>query len=198
MQNYNCSSEYYEKTIFLLCESLTFKKGYKIMKKYYSAMVAIVAVLGGSSAAFAASGNSASASGVALATVVAPITLTHTASASLNFGKFTVAAAGGTVVVTTAGVGSRTSDVNFTPGSTTSADQFAVTGDPSRAFSIATTSGTIAAGPKTIAFTTSTAGSGTLDATGNATFSVGGTLTLVGTETAANYSGSYTATVTYN
>jgi hypothetical protein len=78
--------------------------------------------------ALAASGNSSTAAGTATASVVAPIVLTHTSGAALNFGKFTVGA-GGTVVVTSAGAGSVTSDVGFVPGSSTAADQFTLTGD---------------------------------------------------------------------
>lgn len=160
----------------------------------------VVAALGGvpATSAFAASGNTSTAVGTVAGTVVAPIVLTHTAGASLNFGKFTVGT-GGTVVVTAAGLGSTTGNVNFVPGSAVSADAFAVTGDNARNFSIATTNSTIAFGGKTIAFTTTpTALTGTTSATGTATFKVGGTLTLIGTETPGNYVGTYNATVTYN
>lgn len=160
----------------------------------------IVAALGSFSgtSAYAASGNTSTAAGSVAASVVAPIVLTHTTGAALNFGKFTVAGAG-TVVVAAAGGGSTTGSVNFVPGSTVATDAFTLTGDANRSFSIATTNSTIAFGAKTIAFSTAaSAATAKLSATGAANFTVGGTLTLVGTETAGNYTGSYNATVTYN
>ena len=158
---------------------------------------AMLALAAGNSEAKAASGNTSTAAGTASAAIVAPIVLTHTTGAALNFGKFTVGA-GGTVVVSSAGTGSVTNDVGFVPGSTTAADQFSLTGDVSRAFGITTTSGTISNGSKTMNFTTSpSAASGTTSTTGTATFTVGGTLTVAGTETAGSYTGTYNATVQY-
>ena len=145
-----------------------------------------------------ASSPSSSATGSATAQVVGPITLTHTSGAALNFGKFTVGT-GGTVAVSSVGTGTLGGNVLFVPGSTTAADSFSVAGDPSRSFSIATTGGNITAGTNTIAFTTSPSAAGaTTDTSGAASFTVGGTLTLVGTEGAGTYTGSYNATVTYN
>lgn len=150
------------------------------------------------SPAFAASGNSSTATGSATATIVEPIVLTHTPGALLGFGRFTTGT-GGSVTVSAAGVGSIGGDVAFVPGSSNSADAFTVTGDTGRAFSIATTGGNVSAGSTNIAFTTSaSAANGTLSGAGTASFTVGGTLTLAGTEAAGAYTGSYSATVTYN
>jgi hypothetical protein len=50
-----------------------------------------------------------------------------------------------------------------------------------------------------MSFTTEASGTtGTLDGTGNTSFTVGGVLTVAGTESAGDYTGSYDATVTYN
>lgn len=168
------------------------------MIKRIFATAAIIAVIGSVSTAHAATGNTSTAAGTATATVVAPIVLTHTSGASLNFGKFTVGA-GGTVVVTSAGAGSVTSDVGFVPGgSSTTADQFSLTGDASRAFGITTTSGSISNGSKTMAFTTTpSAATATTSTTGTYSFTVGGTLTVTGTESAGSYTGTYNATVVY-
>jgi len=87
------------------------------------------------SPAFAA-GETDTKQGSATATVVAPIALTHTSSAALNFGKFT-AGTGGTVVVTAAGAQSATGGVAIVTGGSPSADAFSVSGDASRTFSIA-------------------------------------------------------------
>jgi len=146
--------------------------------------------------AFAA-GNTSTASGTASATVVSPLVLTHTSGASLNFGKFTDTAAG-SISISSAGVVSVTGGVNNVTGVTQTADQFSVAGDTTRTFAITTTGGTVANGAVTIPFTTTpSTATGTL-ASGAASFTVGGTLTLAGTEAAGTYTGTYSATVTYN
>ena len=164
------------------------------MKKF---LLSTVIALSVTAPAYAASGNTSTAAGTAQANVISPIVLAHTAGATLNFGSFTTGA-GGSVVVTAAGVGSTTSDVGFVPGSTNAADQFSLTGDNSRNFGITTTGGTITNGSKTMNFTTAaSATSGTTSATGTYSFTVGGTLTVTGTETPGSYTGTYNATVTY-
>lgn len=149
--------------------------------------------------ALAASGNKSTAVGRATATVVAPIVLTHSEDAALSFGRFTVST-GGTVVVTAAGAGSTTGRVSFVPGGTAvTADRFRVTGDKARSFSISTTGGTITNGSRTMAFTTTPSATTLVTgATGIAHFTVGGTLSATGNETAGYYTGSYHATVAYN
>lgn len=149
--------------------------------------------------AFAASGNTDTKSGSATATVVSPLVLTHTPTAAIAFGSFTAGTAGGTVVVTSGGSGSVTGDVAFVPGSTNAADAFTVTGDASRTFSITTGAGSVTSGTNSMSFTTSaSAASGTLNTSGAATFTVGGTLTVPSTAVAGSYTGTYSATVTYN
>ncbi|WP_421854544.1 DUF4402 domain-containing protein [Novosphingobium sp.] len=150
------------------------------------------------SPAFAGSGNTSSATGTATATIVAPIVLTHPASASLNFGRFT-RGTGGTVTVTAAGTASVGSDVTFVPGSTTAADSFTVAGDANRSYSIATTGGSVSSGGTNLAFTTTpSAVTGTLSGTGTGSFTVGGTLTVSNAAPTGAYSGTYSATVAYN
>lgn len=165
------------------------------MKKLIILAAAFAATAGPALAA----GNTDTQQGAATATVVAPITLTHTPGAALNFGRFT-AGTGGTVVVTAAGAASATGGVFIVTGGSPAADAFSVTGDPNRTFTIATTSSTVASpGGATLAFTTApSAATGTLSATGAANFTVGGTLTVPGTAAAAVYTGNYSATVTYN
>lgn len=165
------------------------------MKKLILIAAALAAVPG---PAFAA-GNTDTQQGTATATVVAPIALTHTSGAALNFGKFT-AGTGGTVVVTSTGAQSATGGVSIVTGGAPAADAFSVTGDANRTFTIATTSSTVASpGGATLSFTTTpSAATGTLSGGGAATFTVGGTLTVPNTAAAAVYTGSYNATVTYN
>ena len=149
-------------------------------------------------AAAAAPGDTDTAKGTATATVVAPIELEHDADAALAFGSF-LAGAGGTVVVTSAGAGSVTGEVEFVSGSTNSADSFTVSGDARRSFSISATGSTVSNGTATMAFTTSvSAASDTLDTNGDGSFTVGGTLTVAADQAAGDYTGTYDATVAYN
>jgi len=149
-------------------------------------------------AAAAAPGDTDTATGTATATVVAPIVLEHDSGAALAFGSF-LAGAGGTVVVTPAGAGSITSDVEFVSGSTTSADSFTVSGDAGRSFTISATGSTVSNGTETMAFTTVvSAASDTLDTNGDGAFTVGGTLTVAADQAAGDYTGTYDATVAYN
>ncbi|MBU6394363.1 MAG: DUF4402 domain-containing protein [Sphingomonadales bacterium] len=165
------------------------------MNKFFPAALIAVATAG---PAYAAPGNTSTATGTATATIVAPIVLTHPASASLNFGRFT-RGTGGTVTVTAAGAGSVGSDVTFVPGSTTAADSFTVAGDANRSYSIATTGGNVTSGGTSLAFTTTpSATTGTLSTSGTGSFTVGGTLTVTGTAPTGAYTGTYSATVAYN
>lgn len=169
------------------------------MKKIAFLSAAAFAVI--ATPAFAAPGDSDTENGAATAEVVAPITLTHTTGATLDFGTFTTGDAGGTIVVTRAGNGSATGDVTLVQGSAEAADQFTVAGDPSRSFSITTGGGSVSNGgtsPVTMAFITDARGNHTLDTSGAAAFSVGGTLTVAGGEPAGVYTGSYEVTVAYN
>jgi hypothetical protein len=168
------------------------------MKKFVIA-AAVVALSAGSAFAAGPTGNTSQATGSASASVVSPITVTHDTGAALSFGTFT-AGTGGTVTVTAGGTASPpTGDVGLLSGGTASADAFTVAGDASRNFTISTAGGNVTSGTNSMAFTTSaSATSGTLDATGAATFTVGGTLTVGSGQTPGSYTGSYTATVTYN
>ncbi|NBC36886.1 DUF4402 domain-containing protein [Novosphingobium sp. FSY-8] len=161
---------------------------------------------------------SATKAGVAVSEVIAPITLYHarnhgavvsaiasngrsraSGNAELSFGKFTAGPAGGTVTVSASGSGSTGGDTRFVPGSSVSEDEFQVTGDPSRAFSIATTSGTVTRGSASMSFSTSpSALSGTLSNAGAGSFTVGGTLTVPAAIAPGVYTGSYSAMVAYN
>jgi hypothetical protein len=148
--------------------------------------------------AVAASGNTATAPGSAAAAVIAPIVLVHTSGASLSFGSLTVGT-GGVIVVTPAGVGSVVGTVTLVSGRTVSADAFSVSGDPSRNFSITTSFGSVTSGSGSMVFaTTPSATQATLGATGTGTFTVGGTLAVGSNVTPGVYTGTYTATVTYD
>ncbi|MGB7409050.1 MAG: DUF4402 domain-containing protein, partial [Pontixanthobacter sp.] len=139
-----------------------------------------------------------SADGVATAEIVAPISIVHDANAVLDFGTMVTDVAG-TVTVNAAGAATATGPKLLT-GSTNSADSFTVSGDAGRSFSISTGNGTVTSGTDTMSFTTSpSAATGTLNATsGDANFTVGGVLTVAADQAAGAYTGSYTATATYN
>lgn len=158
--------------------------------------LAAAAVAFTASPAFAA-GETDTTQGSATATIVAPITITHDIGAVLSFGTI-IGGTAGTVIVNddgTDGGGTATQ----TSDSVLSADSFTVDGDPGRAYDISTGGGNVSAGGTNIPFTTSpSAASGSLDGvTGQDSFTVGGTLSVAGTEAANTYTGSYDATVTY-
>lgn len=160
------------------------------MKKF---VMAAVAVALSSGSAYAATAN-----GSATAEVVAPITLTHTTGATINFGMF-VAGTGGSVIVTPLGVGSSTGGVTLVAGSAFTSDAFTVGGSPLRGYTIATAAGTVTSGLNTMSFTTTpSAATGILTAvTGTGAFTVGGTLTVPSAQATGSYTGSYVATVLY-
>lgn len=147
--------------------------------------------------AMAAPGDTAQDTGTAVAEIVAPITITHDGGA-LDFGIIIPGTLAGTVVVTQSGNGTAGGDALFVSGSTNAADSFTVTGDASRAYSIVTTGGTVTSGGNSMTFITDSPASGSLSATGTDSFSVGGTLNVGANQAAGSYSGSYTATVSYN
>lgn len=167
------------------------------MKKI--ALIAATAAAFTSAPAFAQVLDDNQAEGSATAEVVAPITLTHVAGAELSFGTFT-AGTGGTVVVTRGGAGSSTGGVVLLAGSVESSDEFDVAGDADRRFSITTTPDVITHtdGTTTMAFTPDARANHTLDAAGDASFTVGGTLTVGADQLPGDYSGTYLVEVAYN
>jgi hypothetical protein len=164
------------------------------MKKIvFAAFVAAVAV-----PATAAPGDTDTATGSATATIVAPIAIDHVVGAALAFGTIT-AGNGGTVTVALDGtVTDNGDDAVVLPGATTSADAFTLTGSGSRSI-IVTVGDGVLTGPGTdMPFVTTDNAPTSLSAAGTGSFSVGGTLTVGNTQTPGDYTGTYTATATYN
>lgn len=162
----------------------------KIVLAAFAAAIAAPAV--------AAPGDTDSATGTATATIVAPISIDHVAGASLAFGTIT-AGNGGTVTVALDGtVTDNGDDAVVLTGSTTAADAFNLSGDPSRAITVTVGGGDLTGPGADMAFTTTNNAPAALSATGTGSFSVGGTLTVGDTQTPGSYSGTYTATATYN
>ncbi len=166
------------------------------MKKLILA-AALVALSAGT--AQAATGNSASTIGIANASVVTSLKITHTLGASLAFGSFS-AGTGGTIVVNQAGAGSVTGDVGLMSNSSNGADGFTVTGDTTRTFTVTTSTGnTVTTGgttPSTMPFAVSAPATATLVA-GTYALKIGGTLTVANAQAAGAYTGTYTVTITY-
>lgn len=143
-------------------------------------------------------GATATATGSATATILAPIAVSHTPSAALNFGEFT-AGSGGTVVVSPAGSGSATGAAALVLGSATTADAFAIDGDPNRGFAIVTAGGNVSFAGASMTFTTlPSAATGTLNSAGAAGFTIGGTLSVPANAAPGRYTGTYGVTVNYN
>lgn len=172
-------------------------------KAFYQAALTSAVVLGTLSAAnvFAAA---ASDTATTSATVVTPITIVD--AQNLNFGSFS-AGTGGTVVLTTGGVGSKTGDVVLT-GGTRAAARFTVSGQADASFSIGVADNNLTHTDTvtTMALVTThdldgasqnSPASGTLTL-GTQTLYVGGTLTVGNAQTVGVYSGTITATVNYN
>lgn len=153
-------------------------------------------------AAGAGTGHAATAQTTTTATVLLPITITKTAD--LNFGKFMSSAAGGTVVVSTAGAQSVTGTLTTTAalGATASAATFTISGEPSSTYAVSFPAQTVLDGPgadMTIG-DFSTASTGTLGTFGAAaeTLTVGATLTVNANQASGAYNGTLDVAVNYN
>lgn len=158
------------------------------MKKIFVA--AVLAVVFTGSAAYAGPNISAGAS----ANVMPPISITN--PTPLSFGAFT-ANTGGTIDSSGNVTGGVVKITNGVPGGFAVTGQlntpYSITGDPSVLLS---TSGGHPA-TMTAALTYPTAGSTSLDGTGNSIFNVAGMLTVGGNQMVGLYSGTYNVTVSY-
>jgi hypothetical protein len=139
------------------------------------------------------------------ATIVAAITIVHTAH--LHFGQIVPGTGAGTVVQTALASPGRTA-TGCTLGNTTGMTPatFNVTGEPLATYAITlpgdsdVTIDDAGAGDAMAitAFTSSPSGTGTLSAGGAQTFYVGGTLNVGAAQLAGAYTGTFDVTVTYN
>jgi len=137
----------------------------------------------------------------ASARIFKAITLIQTSG--LNFGDIFPSGVAGTVVMPPVGVRSFTGGVALATTGTSNAAAFNVTGKKSATYAITFATPTInlsapgATDMVVSAFTTS-AGSGTLSATGTQSFTVGATLAVGVDQLDGDYSGTFGVTVTYN
>jgi hypothetical protein len=167
----------------------------KHVLKFFAIATVMVAL---SASAF----GQATASASATATIVTPITITK--DVDMNFGNLYSAAAG-TVVLDPAGGRSVTGGVTLAPGGTVTAASFTVGGTADVTYAITLPAGatTISSGANTMTVDTWTStplATGTLDATGNETLTVGATLNVGLNQPAGIYvSGTlFDVTVNYN
>lgn len=179
----------------------------RTLKLALVAFACAAAVISGPSGAVPTNSASATASG----TVIAPITVAT--SANLSFGKF-APGAGGTVTISNSGARTYSGIIPSTIGSTLTAAQFTVTGDPDATYSIshsgsAMLTNTTGGGGETMALakssdltganvTSGTVIAGALSAGGAQTIFVGGTLTVGANQVAGVYTGTVDVTVEYN
>ncbi len=142
--------------------------------------------------------SSASVSSPALATVIAPITITTTAN--LVFGTVQPKNINGSVTLSPSGT--RTgSNVVLSSMTLGNAASFNITGYANANFTIALPSSVTLTGPGTAMtlsnFTSSLGTSSTLSAKGTRTLGVGGTLAIAANQIPGVYSGSFSVTVNY-
>jgi Mat/Ecp fimbriae major subunit len=143
-------------------------------------------------------------SNTANATVVASLSVSSTQT--LEFGRFSVGATGGTVAISTADVRSATGSVQLiTLGSTIRAASYTLAGAANAGYSIALPSAnvTLTSGINSMVIAPGTwnsnpAATGTLDGSGAATVKAGATLTVGANQAAGDYSGSFNVTFAYN
>lgn len=145
------------------------------------------------------------ASATATATIVTPISITKTVD--MNFGNVAVqSTTGGTVVMTPAGVRTRTGGVTLpTTAGTVTAASFTVSGTGTYTYTITlpTLPLTITSGANTMtvtAFNSTPSGIGTLAAGGTQTLNVGATLNVAAAQPAGVYVSAtpFDVTVNYN
>jgi hypothetical protein len=139
--------------------------------------------------------------GTATATLITPITIA--ATQALSFGRLD-ATGGGTIVISTAGVRTKTGALTLvTTGSTNTQALFNITGTANSTYAITLPAAavTLTSGANTMSvgtFTSNPTGTGTLSATGTQTINVGATLTVGAAQAAGTYSGTFSVTVNYN
>ena len=145
--------------------------------------------------------NSASVKGTAI--YVVPITIAK--ATDLNFGNIQIGSTAGTVVLTPAGVRTKSGGVSLlSPTGTIQVASFTVSGSPSSTYTISLPSSyTISSGAKNMtvnAFTSSPSGSGVLSTSGSQTINVGATLNVGASQTPGTYTNAtgFNLTVNYN
>lgn len=170
------------------------------MKRLFKALFISAAFITISLSSYAQVNATATAS----ATIVTPIAIAN--ASDMDFGNVAVSASLGTVVIDPAGARSVTGGVTLPAVTgTVTAASFDVTGQANFTYSISLPAAatTIASGANTMTvdnWTSSPTPTGTLDATGAQTLSVGATLNVAAGQAAGAYTSAapFTVTVNYN
>jgi hypothetical protein len=165
-----------------------------MMKKIYSAVAAGTAVAAVTLGATGASAATATAN--ASANIVQAITITE--DDALDFATIVPGAAASTVQISAAGA--RTCGAGLTCSGTHSAGNFTASGTANQpvAFGVdASTTLTSGANSMSVTGLALSAATGTTDAGGDATFSVGGTLNVGANQAAGLYTGTYNVSANY-
>lgn len=131
---------------------------------------------------------------------IASIALTR--NGDLSFGQIVTGVSSGTVVITPSGSRSATGGAMLGNGAAASVASFTVSGEPLATFAVTLPSSiTISNGSQTMtidAFTSTPSGTGTLDASGSETLTLGATLQLGASQASGAYAGSFSVRVDYN
>ena len=167
----------------------------KFIKAALASSVLAASVMGANAA------HAATATADASANILAEVTLANTPNTSLDFATIVVDATGGTVVVANDGTRSSCGGSLVCSGTTDAAD-FTVGGTANEVVNVtipATVTLNDGGSNNMTATLTSTVsgGSVTLDGSGAAAFSVGGSLAVSGGQADGAYSGTFTVTADY-
>ena len=145
------------------------------------------------------------ASGTVNSSAVLVRTLSVSSTTPLDFGTFAPGATPGTVVMSAAGTRSATGGVTLVTSSAGSPSAISLTGTLSTTYTVSLPSSvllTANTGNATMtlnSFTTTLTGlQGTLSTAGIGAFSIGGTLSVSGSQAIATYTGTFTFTLNYN
>lgn len=160
-------------------------------------LLAIGAIIGGSTLGLSNQAHATDATGTATAVIRAAITLAE--DTAMDFGLITPNPAGDVITLSTAGAATAASGSDL--AGTPAAGGFTATGTALSAVTISFSTGDTLTGPGTAmaldSFTTDAGGSPAFDGAGDLNFDVGADLTINAAQTAGTYNGTYTATVDY-
>lgn len=163
----------------------------RTMKAALIGSVFAAAALGGTAA------QAATASASATAKILTQVTVTKTAD--LDFGTIAIGTSGGNVAV--GFTDDRTCGAGLVCSATVTSAKFTVAGAASQNVGITSdanvTLNRVGGGASMTAALSTSAATATLSAGGAASFAVGGDLTVGGTQTAGDYTGTFNVTVNY-
>ncbi len=165
--------------------------------KFHSYKAALVGSVFAAAALSGTAAQAATASASATAKILTQVTVTKTAD--LDFGTIAIGTSGGTVTV--GNTDNRTCGAGLVCSATVTSAKFGIAGAALQAVGITSdpsvTLNRVGGGASMSATLSTSASTATLSALGVSTFAVGGVLTVGGTQTAGDYSGTFNVTVNY-